>query len=142
LPLSLLTAAQNKPMLVELKNGETFNGHLVNCDNFMNITLREVYQTSADGDRFWKLKECYIRGSTIKYLRVPDTLLDTVKEEQTRAREAGRSARGTGPGMRGGTSDLVALQFQVRHADHDHSFACVHYLRTTRRFRGISIHCL
>lgn len=51
--------------LVELKNGETFNGHLVNCDNFMNITLREVYQTSADGDRFWKLKECYIRGSTV-----------------------------------------------------------------------------
>jgi U6 snRNA-associated Sm-like protein LSm4 len=113
--------------LVELKNGETFNGHLVNCDNFMNITLREVYQTNSDGDRFWKLKECYIRGSTvrvrslpslcfkgylesvflqIKYLRVPDTLLDVVKEEQSRAREAGRSIRGThasgaGRGMAG-----------------------------------------
>ncbi|KAG2043866.1 hypothetical protein BDR03DRAFT_1047071 [Suillus americanus] len=120
LPLSLLTSAQNKPMLVELKNGETFNGHLVNCDNFMNITLREVYQTSADGDRFWKLKECYIRGSTIKYLRVPDTLLDTVKEEQTRAREAGRGARGGGgAGMRGGASELISLPFQVRHTDHD-----------------------
>ncbi|KAJ6497525.1 hypothetical protein C8R45DRAFT_129801 [Mycena sanguinolenta] len=94
LPLSLLNAAQNKPMLVELKNGETFNGHLVNCDNFMNITLREVYQTNTDGDRFWKLKECYIRGSTIKYLRVPDELLDAVKEEQNRARDAGRGARG------------------------------------------------
>lgn len=54
------------PQLVELKNGETFNGHLVNCDNFMNITLREVYQTTADGERFWKLKECYIRGSTVR----------------------------------------------------------------------------
>ena len=52
--------------LVELKNGETFNGHLVNCDNFMNITLREVYQTNPDGDKFWKLKECYIRGSTVR----------------------------------------------------------------------------
>ena len=52
--------------LVELKNGETFNGHLVNCDNFMNITLREVYQTNAEGDRFWKVKECYIRGSTVR----------------------------------------------------------------------------
>ncbi|KZT21104.1 Sm-like ribonucleo protein [Neolentinus lepideus HHB14362 ss-1] len=104
LPLSLLNAAQNKPMLVELKNGETFNGHLVNCDNFMNITLREVYQTNPDGDRFWKVKECYIRGSTIKYLRVPDTLLDAVKEEQNKAREAGRSARGShvsGSGGRG-----------------------------------------
>ncbi|KAI6115837.1 hypothetical protein F5141DRAFT_1099108 [Pisolithus sp. B1] len=30
----------------------------------MNITLREVYQTSTDGDRFWKLEECYVRGST------------------------------------------------------------------------------
>lgn len=30
----------------------------------------------------------------IKYLRVPDMLLDVVKEEQTRAREAGKSARG------------------------------------------------
>ncbi|KIP08994.1 hypothetical protein PHLGIDRAFT_350164 [Phlebiopsis gigantea 11061_1 CR5-6] len=104
LPLSLLNAAQNKPMLVELKNGETFNGHLVNCDNFMNITLREVYQTNAEGDKFWKLKECYIRGSTIKYLRVPDTLLDVVKEEQNRAREASRNARGGGAGSRGGTS--------------------------------------
>ncbi|KZT41938.1 Sm-like ribonucleo protein [Sistotremastrum suecicum HHB10207 ss-3] len=107
LPLSLLNAAQNKPMLVELKNGETFNGHLVNCDNFMNITLREVYQTSADGDRFWKLKECYIRGSTIKYLRVPDALLDSVKEDQNRARDASRrggpgGARGRGAPSRGG----------------------------------------
>lgn len=51
--------------MVELKNGETFNGHLVDCDTFMNITLREVYQTAADGERFWKLKECYIRGSNV-----------------------------------------------------------------------------
>ncbi|KAK7466290.1 RNA processing protein [Stygiomarasmius scandens] len=104
LPLSLLNAAQNKPMLVELKNGETFNGHLVNCDNFMNITLREVYQTNPDGDRFWKLKECYVRGSTIKYLRIPDTLLETVKEEQNRSRDTsrGHGARGhVGAGARG-----------------------------------------
>jgi U6 snRNA-associated Sm-like protein LSm4 len=91
----------------------------------MNITLREVYQTSAEGDRFWKLRECYIRGSTvralftfrllvcpfllvcsfrtkIKYLRVPDTLLDAVKEEQARARETGRGARGALVGGAGG----------------------------------------
>lgn len=42
----------------------------------------------------------------IKYLRVPDTLLDAVKEEQNRAREAGRSNRGShaGGGGRGGGS--------------------------------------
>ena len=40
LPLSLLKTAVNHPMLVELKNGETYNGHLVNCDNWMNLQLR------------------------------------------------------------------------------------------------------
>ena len=33
-------------MLVELKNGETLNGHLIQCDTWMNLTLREVVQTS------------------------------------------------------------------------------------------------
>lgn len=57
---------------MELKNGETYNGHLVNCDTWMNIQLREVICTSKDGDRFWRMPECYVRGNTIKYLRVPD----------------------------------------------------------------------
>ncbi|GAA5977465.1 hypothetical protein JCM21900_003341, partial [Sporobolomyces salmonicolor] len=74
LPLALLHAAQAKPMLVELKNGETFNGHLVGCDNFMNLTLKEVYQTSADGERFWKLAEAYVRGNNIKYIRVAENV--------------------------------------------------------------------
>lgn len=100
--------------LVELKNGETYNGHMVQCDSWMNVRLREVICTSKvrcehkdrvqecsaaytnqwhenlhmqhlfqihpslmpkamqDGDRFWRIPETYIRGNTIKYLRVPD----------------------------------------------------------------------
>jgi U6 snRNA-associated Sm-like protein LSm4 len=34
------------PQLVELKNGETYNGHMVNCDSWMNVHLREVICTS------------------------------------------------------------------------------------------------
>jgi U6 snRNA-associated Sm-like protein LSm4 len=52
-------------MLVELKNGETLNGHLVTCDNFMNLILREVVQTSPEGDRFFRLPEVYIRGNNV-----------------------------------------------------------------------------
>ena len=65
LPLSLLNAAQGFPMLVELKNGETLNGHLVNCDTWMNLTLKEVVQTSPDGERFWRLAEVYVRGNNV-----------------------------------------------------------------------------
>jgi U6 snRNA-associated Sm-like protein LSm4 len=51
--------------MVELKNGETFNGHLVACDNFMNFTMKEVYQTSADGAHFWKMEEAYVKGQNV-----------------------------------------------------------------------------
>ncbi|XP_010546724.1 PREDICTED: sm-like protein LSM4 [Tarenaya hassleriana] len=103
LPLSLLKTAQGHPMLVELKNGETYNGHLVNCDTWMNIHLREVICTSKDGDRFWRMPECYIRGNTIKYLRVPDEVIDKVQEEKSRTDRrppgVGRGrGRGEGPG--------------------------------------------
>ncbi|KAF6025353.1 hypothetical protein EB796_016340 [Bugula neritina] len=106
LPLSLLRTAVNHPMLVELKNGETYNGHLVNCDNWMNINLREVICTSREGDKFWKMPECYIRGSTIKYLRIPDEIIDMVKEEAQRPRGDGR---GRGRGGRGGGRGEICL---------------------------------
>ncbi|XVE73307.1 hypothetical protein DITRI_Ditri11bG0107100 [Diplodiscus trichospermus] len=103
LPLSLLKTAQGHPMLVELKNGETYNGHLVNCDTWMNIHLREVICTSKDGERFWRMPECYIRGNTIKYLRVPDEVIDKVQEE-TKSR-ADRKPPGVGRGRGRGRED-------------------------------------
>ncbi|KAG4303969.1 hypothetical protein PORY_002622 [Pneumocystis oryctolagi] len=100
LPLSLLTAAQGHPMLVELKNGETYNGHMVSCDTWMNLILREVVQTSADGDRFFQLPECYIRGSNIKYLRIPDEIINIVKLQNEQNRD-NRGQRGISRGGRG-----------------------------------------
>jgi small nuclear ribonucleoprotein (snRNP)-like protein len=92
--------------LVELKNGETYNGHLVNCDTWMNIHLREVICTSKDGDRFWRMPECYIRGNTIKYLRVPDEVIDKVQEETVKRSDrkptVGGRGRGRGRGEEGG----------------------------------------
>ncbi|RJE22240.1 hypothetical protein PHISCL_05419 [Aspergillus sclerotialis] len=91
-------------MLVELKNGETLNGHLVTCDNWMNLILKEVVQTSPEGDRFFRLPEVYIRGNNIKYLRIPEEIVDLVKEQQQNqtsnrgrgGRDGGRSDRGRG----------------------------------------------
>ncbi|XP_034386460.1 U6 snRNA-associated Sm-like protein LSm4 isoform X2 [Cyclopterus lumpus] len=91
--------------LVELKNGETYNGHLVSCDNWMNINLREVICTSRDGDKFWRMPECYIRGSTIKYLRIPDEIIDMVKEEvvsKGRGRGGPQQNKQQGKGRGGG----------------------------------------
>ena len=32
--------------------------------------------------RFWKIPECYIRGNSIKYLRIPDEVIDQVTENE------------------------------------------------------------
>ncbi|KAF2837160.1 Sm-like ribonucleoprotein [Patellaria atrata CBS 101060] len=93
LPLALLNAAQGHPMLVELKDGQTLNGHLVNCDSWMNLTLKEVVQTMADGGRFYRLPEVYVRGNNIKYLRIPEEVLDQAKEHQ-QTQQASRGGRG------------------------------------------------
>lgn len=51
-----------------------------------NLIERNCFQ---DGDRFWRMNECYIRGSTIKYLRIPDEVIDLVKEDvQAKTRRA------------------------------------------------------
>ena len=109
LPLSLLKTSQGHPMLVELKNGETYNGHLVSCDTWMNVRLREVICTSKDGDRFWRMANCYVRGNTIKYICVPDEVIGLVQEENLKKSQmkpqmggrGGRGGRGRGEGGRG-----------------------------------------
>ncbi|KAK6085848.1 LSM domain-containing protein [Seiridium cupressi] len=102
LPLGLLNAAQGHPMLVELKNGETLNGHLVQCDTWMNLTLKEVVQTSPEGDKFVRLPEVYIKGNNIKYLRVPDDIIDIAKEQQQGQQGGFRGGRGGSRGDHGG----------------------------------------
>lgn len=83
----MLKSAIDHPILIELKNGETYNGKLANIDLWMNVSMRQVVRTSRDGDEFWSLPEVYVRGNTIKYLRIPDTVLDALAEEK-QAREA------------------------------------------------------
>eukprot|EP00919_Chromeraceae_sp_WS-2016_P063015 GHVR01149148.1.p1 GENE.GHVR01149148.1~~GHVR01149148.1.p1 ORF type:complete len:131 (+),score=31.47 GHVR01149148.1:75-467(+) len=103
LPLTLLRTSHSHPMMVELKNGETYSGVLAASDGFMNLHMRDVVCTSRDGDRFWKLGECCVRGNNIKYLRLPDEIIDMAVEDPKRDFKQptrGRGTRGRG-GVRG-----------------------------------------
>lgn len=102
LPVNLLMAAQGQTLLVELKDGTSFNGTLVNTDSYMNINLKEVTCTSKEGDRFWSIPELYVRGSMIKYFRLPDDLFDSVPDDDGPT-GGQRPQRGRG-GYRGGDS--------------------------------------
>ena len=75
----------------------------------MNILLKDVICTSKDGDRFWKMTECYIQGNSIKYLRLPEEIVSMVEEEalnEVQQGELDRHSLGmvtlTGDGAAGG----------------------------------------
>lgn len=77
-----------------------------------------MFLCMQDGDRFWRMPECYIRGSTIKYLRIPDEIIDMVKEEvlpkskgrgEMRGRGGSGAARGRGGPGRGGEAVIIVL---------------------------------
>ena len=48
------------------------------------------------------MPECYIRGNAIKYLRIPDEIIDLVSAEEQNARKFSSAGRGGGRGGRGG----------------------------------------
>ena len=100
LPLSLLNVAVGSAVQVELKTGATLNGHLSACDSFMNLLLAECVLTAADGARFWRLPECYVKGSTVKFLRVPDAIVDKIKDDAASRSGSGRGGRGRGGAFR------------------------------------------
>ena len=102
-PLSLLFSTQGQEILVELRNGDTYNGKLTSCDTYMNLNLEGVYRTSKDGDRFWEIPEVYIRGTSIKYLRIPDEVIDNINEEKVNQEIA--QQRGYRGGGRGGRNN-------------------------------------
>lgn len=63
------------------------------------------------------MPECYIRGSTIKYLRIPDEVIDMVKEEAV-VKNRGRDMKGGRGGQNQrnrpaarGTTCLILLCF-------------------------------
>ncbi len=56
---------------------------------------------SQDGTKFWRLPECYIRGNSIKYLRIPEEVVDLVVEEEATQRKnafAAKNSAGRGGG--------------------------------------------
>jgi hypothetical protein len=40
---------------------------------------------AQDGDRFWRLPEIYIRGNTLKYIRVPEEVCDVLRTMSSQA---------------------------------------------------------
>ncbi|OLP92659.1 U6 snRNA-associated Sm-like protein LSm4 [Symbiodinium microadriaticum] len=94
LPQAVLRSASHGPVLVELKNGDSYSGTLVAVDNSMNIRMEDAILTPHTEHKFERMKECTIRGQFVKFIRFPDDILDRVLATQDAALSGSRKGRG------------------------------------------------
>ncbi|KAF9885461.1 hypothetical protein FE257_012897 [Aspergillus nanangensis] len=106
-----LMKCANETVTIELKNGTILHGTITSVSPQMNTALRTVKMTPKGRDPI-SLDTINVRGSTIRYFILPDSLpLDTLlvddqpKPKNKARKEADRGGRGGprgGPRGRGG----------------------------------------
>ncbi|KAF2433769.1 Sm-like ribonucleoprotein [Tothia fuscella] len=93
----------NETVTIELKNGTIINGTIASVSPQMNTALRTVKMTSRGRDPV-SLDTINIRGSTIRYFILPDSLpLDTLLIDDTpKPKNKARKEAADRGGPRGG----------------------------------------
>ena len=67
LPLHVLKqSGVSAQMMVDCKNGESYDGKLQACDAFMNLKLGEGVTITSPQGEFSRCEEVFIRGNNIK----------------------------------------------------------------------------
>ncbi|KAJ3129094.1 U6 snRNA-associated Sm-like protein LSm2 [Physocladia obscura] len=77
-----------QPVVVELKNDLSIQGILVSVDQFLNLKLDDI--RVSDEKRFphmMSVKNCFIRGSVIRYVQLPAAAIDTELLQDATRRE-------------------------------------------------------
>ena len=57
----------------QLKSGEIYRGTLLSAEDTMNLSLSDVLRTARNG-QISKLPSVYLRGSSIRFIALPDVL--------------------------------------------------------------------
>uniref|UniRef100_A0A1I7SY86 U6 snRNA-associated Sm-like protein LSm2 n=1 Tax=Caenorhabditis tropicalis TaxID=1561998 RepID=A0A1I7SY86_9PELO len=75
---SFFKSLVGKDVVVELKNDLSICGTLHSVDQYLNMKLTDI--TVSDPDRFphmVSVKNCFIRGSVVRYVQLPSDQVDT-----------------------------------------------------------------
>ncbi|KAF9910936.1 U6 snRNA-associated Sm-like protein LSm2 [Linnemannia zychae] len=84
-----------QPVTVELKNDLAITGVLVSVDQFLNIKLDNI--KVVDEERYphmLAVKNCFIRGSVVRYVQLPASSVDTALLQDAARRERQQPAAG------------------------------------------------
>jgi len=79
---------------VELKNDLCITGVLKSVDQFLNIRLDNIkVLDEARHPHMMAVKNCFIRGSVVRYVQLPGKAMDTNLLEDATRREAASQAK-------------------------------------------------
>jgi small nuclear ribonucleoprotein D3 len=97
-PIKLLYEAEGMKITAEMKNGEIYRGLLLGAEDTMNVSLSDVLRTARNG-QISKLPNVYLRGSSIRFIALPDLLksapmFQKVATQKRKMEEAAASRQG------------------------------------------------
>ncbi|KAF1752033.1 hypothetical protein GCK72_018587 [Caenorhabditis remanei] len=75
---SFFKSLVGKDVVIELKNDLSICGTLHSVDQYLNMKLTDI--TVSDPERFphmVSVKNCFIRGSVVRYVQLPSDQVDT-----------------------------------------------------------------
>lgn len=67
-----------KEVAIELKNDVVMTGVLLSVDQYLNVKLKNVAVVNASAHpQLAAMKNCFIRGSAVRYIQIPASEVDT-----------------------------------------------------------------
>jgi small nuclear ribonucleoprotein D3 len=97
IPIRLLHEAVPHVVTVETRSGDVFRGTLSSAEDNMNVQLRRVTRTHRDG-RVSALEHIFIRGSSVRFVVMPDILSNAPMFKRVQAVKDGNPAESRGLG--------------------------------------------
>lgn len=97
IPIRLLHEAVPHVVTVETRAGDTYRGTLASAEDNMNVQLKRVTRTRKDG-RIATLEHVFIRGSSVRFLVLPDILSKAPMFQRVQAMKEGKEAEARGLG--------------------------------------------
>jgi len=86
---SVFKTLTDQQVTVELKNDLCITGVLKSVDQFLNIRLDNIsVLDEARHPHMMAVKNCFIRGSVVRYVQIPPSGIDTQLLEDATRREA------------------------------------------------------
>ncbi|KAI0305427.1 U6 snRNA-associated Sm-like protein LSm2 [Multifurca ochricompacta] len=86
---SVFKTLTDQRVTVELKNDLSITGTLKSVDQFLNIRLDAIeVSDQARHPHMMAVKNCFIRGSVVRYVQLPAEHVDTQLLEDATRREA------------------------------------------------------